>query len=356
MSEGRPFDQQIENAIQESTVALVVWSQSSVKSRWVRAEAAFALDKDKLIPVIADGCDPPLQFLHIHSISMADWHKTEDDAVFKKLAALLSQRLDRVGRIPPADNKEESLPGKIVVSPFRNILSSCKNLRDAAFPPVGPGFNEYYASRTFFITQFSCIFGFGLVTLFGLNDFFANSGGIEQTRFRFMITGPSLLILLALSFTQIARRHSQLFALLFVTVGLLITVKTQHLVDGIFPVATGAPTLSLMIVLGVGMILPLRAVHAAALGLLAFLLHEQYLFTAAVPVPPSLLAGYSICMLATWLTSVAVAYFRERVLRKCFRDFDQSSTKVEELKERLMALAVQRRQSQTPDRSLQAGE
>lgn len=355
MSEGRPFDQQIENAIMEATVALVVWSHSSVKSRWVRAEAAFALDKDKLIPVIADGSDPPLQFLHIQSVSMADWHRTNDDPAFKKLAAMLSQRLDQVGRIPQLD-KKPSLPAKAETSTLGHVFTSWKSLRDAAFPPVGPGFSEYYANRTFFITQFACIFGFCLVTLFGLNDFFAQSGGVEQTRFRFMVTGPSLLIMLALSFTTLAKRHSQTFALVFGCLALLINFKSMTLVESSFPASTGAATTAFLVVIAVTMVLPLRAINAALLGALTFALHERYILNAPTPISTALLTGYSICVLSAGLASVAVAYFRERVLRKCFNDFDQASAKMAELKDRLMALAVQRRQAQAPDRSLQAGE
>ena len=74
ITEGRPYDEQTENAIGEATVTLVVWSQTSVKSRWVRAEAAYALQRDKLVPVIAEDVDPPLQFLHIQAVSLVDWN------------------------------------------------------------------------------------------------------------------------------------------------------------------------------------------------------------------------------------------------------------------------------------------
>ena len=171
ISEGRPYDEQTENAILEATVALVIWSQSSVKSRWVRAEAAYALSRNKLIPIIADGSDPPLQFLHIQGVNLVDWRRTNDDAAFKKLASVLSQRLDRVGRIPQSDN-ETNLPARTAASSLSGAFSFWKSLRDAAFPPVSAGFEQYYTNRTFFIAQFTCVFGFFLVTLFGLLDFF----------------------------------------------------------------------------------------------------------------------------------------------------------------------------------------
>jgi len=351
ISEGRPYDEQTENAILEATVALVIWSQSSVKSRWVRAEAAYALSRNKLIPIIADGSDPPLQFLHIQGVNLVDWRRTNDDAAFKKLASVLSQRLDRVGRIPQSDN-ETNLPARTAASSLSGAFSFWKSLRDAAFPPVSAGFEQYYTNRTFFIAQFTCVFGFFLVTLFGLLDFFAPSGGLDQTRFRLIVTGPSLLILLALSFTALAKRHSQTFLMIFGCVLMLLVYKTTKMVDGEFPATTGAPTTTFLIMMVLGTVLPLRTANAAALGLFAFLAHEYYIFKASVPVPPPLLAGYSICVASSWMALVVGSYFRESVMRKSYQDYDQASSKIAELKERLVGLAVERNQTSLPNRSL----
>jgi hypothetical protein len=101
------------------------------------------------------------------------------------------------------------------------------------------------------------------------------------------------------------------------------------------------------------MILPLRAANAAALGALVFALHEIYIFGSSVPVPRSLLTGYSICVVSAWMALVAGAYFHERAMRRSFTDYDQAAAKVTELKERMMAMAVQRHQSSAPDRALQ---
>ena len=344
VAEGRPFDQQIENAILESTVTLVVWSPTSIKSRWVRAEAAFALGKDKLLPVIIDNVDPPLQFLHIHGASLTDWSWTSDDPPFKKLAAILSERLDRVGRIPDAE-KEATSSAKNLASSTDGILASWRAALDALFPPVGKGFSEYFMKRTFFVTQFACIFSFCLVTLFGLVDFFVKAGGVEQTRFRFVVSGPSLLVMLALSFTPWIKRRSQIFSTLFATVALLIVFKTSSLVENEFPVNTGAPTMSFMVAVAVLIVIPLRVPGAAILGLLALFMNESYIVLARKPLPPGLHAGYDFCVVSGGLALVAAAYFRERLIRQDFLTNEQAMAKITELKERLMALAVQRKQA-----------
>lgn len=57
------FDQAIEHALDAATCVVVVWSRSSIASRWVRAEAARAEDQGKLIPVSFErDVRPPLPF------------------------------------------------------------------------------------------------------------------------------------------------------------------------------------------------------------------------------------------------------------------------------------------------------
>ena len=51
IEEGDAYDTQIEEAIARTRVVIVVWSQHSVRSHWVRAEAAYALNKHKLVPI-----------------------------------------------------------------------------------------------------------------------------------------------------------------------------------------------------------------------------------------------------------------------------------------------------------------
>jgi hypothetical protein len=67
---GRQFDKATEEAIAAARVVVVLWSQSSITSDWVRAEAAWALAKDKLLPVTIDDVQPPLRFLHVQTVDL----------------------------------------------------------------------------------------------------------------------------------------------------------------------------------------------------------------------------------------------------------------------------------------------
>src|SRR5271170_3685281 len=95
IEEGDAYDTQIEDAIAQTRVVIVLWSKNSVKSQWVRAEAAYALGKHKRLPISIDHTDPPLQFLHIQTIDFDGWQGGSDDEAFVRLLAALSKRLDR---------------------------------------------------------------------------------------------------------------------------------------------------------------------------------------------------------------------------------------------------------------------
>jgi hypothetical protein len=103
IEEGDAYDTQIEDAIAQTRVVIVVWSQHSVRSHWVRAEAAYALSKHKLVPIAIDKSEPPLQFHHIQTIEFHGWNGAGHDEALTRLLTALGKRLDRAGALgePP---------------------------------------------------------------------------------------------------------------------------------------------------------------------------------------------------------------------------------------------------------------
>lgn len=65
---GREFAEDIEQALEKADAVVVLWSKSSVKSAWVRDEAAAGRDNGRLIPASLDGCLPPLGFRQYQTI------------------------------------------------------------------------------------------------------------------------------------------------------------------------------------------------------------------------------------------------------------------------------------------------
>jgi TolB-like protein len=79
---GAVFTKSIETALNASDVVLVLWSQASVQSDWVRDEAGRGRDRKRLVPVSLDGAVPPLGFQQYHAIDMSNWRGHGDDAEF----------------------------------------------------------------------------------------------------------------------------------------------------------------------------------------------------------------------------------------------------------------------------------
>ena len=83
---GQHFDRVIEEALSKARCVVVVWSNKSVDSNWVRAEAAEGLDREILIPVIIEqDVKLPIQFRYIHTDELINWDRKKPSADFTKL-------------------------------------------------------------------------------------------------------------------------------------------------------------------------------------------------------------------------------------------------------------------------------
>lgn len=69
---GQDFGQVIEDAINAAKAVVVVWSKHSVRSNWVRDEAQFGVQHDRLVPVMIDPVNTPLGFGRIHAAELFD--------------------------------------------------------------------------------------------------------------------------------------------------------------------------------------------------------------------------------------------------------------------------------------------
>lgn len=57
---GSSFDEVIDDALKGAGCVLVLWTEHSVRSHWVKAEAQAALDKGTLLPLLLDDVPLPL--------------------------------------------------------------------------------------------------------------------------------------------------------------------------------------------------------------------------------------------------------------------------------------------------------
>lgn len=82
---GQHFDEMIEREIGRASCVIVAWTERSVGSQWVRAEAAEALEQGKLVPVFLAPVKPPLLFRHVHGFDLQQWQGSADDPLFQRL-------------------------------------------------------------------------------------------------------------------------------------------------------------------------------------------------------------------------------------------------------------------------------
>lgn len=92
---GEEFSAEIEAALEKSDVVLVAWSASSVRSRWVRDEAAAGGDKGKILPVTIDGTPPPMGFRQFHSMDLSGWKGGKRDERTRTLIHSVQRRTNQ---------------------------------------------------------------------------------------------------------------------------------------------------------------------------------------------------------------------------------------------------------------------
>jgi hypothetical protein len=69
---GEEFDHVIDKAIKKSSAIVVVWSDNSIGSRWVKEEAEDGVEADTLVPVTIDSIVIPRGFRRIQAAELQD--------------------------------------------------------------------------------------------------------------------------------------------------------------------------------------------------------------------------------------------------------------------------------------------
>ena len=91
---GKAFDEVIDQALEKAKCVIVIWSKASVKSRWVKAEAAEGNRRGILLPVlIEDDAKIPLEFRYTQASRLTDWRGEAEHTEFGTLRAAVSELL-----------------------------------------------------------------------------------------------------------------------------------------------------------------------------------------------------------------------------------------------------------------------
>lgn len=156
---GRTFDEVIEEALDAARCVVVLWSQTSVTSDWVREEATEGKNRGILVPVLIDEVRIPLGFRRIHAADLIDWEGSTGAPTYAKLVDDIAEILGpppraAETRAPPREQAPErkAEPAGAPAGEPRGATQEPKPP-----PPPPPRFTKWFA-----------VAGLGVLLLVGL--------------------------------------------------------------------------------------------------------------------------------------------------------------------------------------------
>ncbi len=93
---GTRFEDEINQALRQAPVAIILWSKSAAASDWVRAEAEIARHQKSALPVIIDDIDItalPILYQQIHVIELRHWDGNPQAPGYQHVLKTLGERL-----------------------------------------------------------------------------------------------------------------------------------------------------------------------------------------------------------------------------------------------------------------------
>lgn len=121
---GKTWEEFIGGALDSAKSVIVLWSEVSVKSNWVKEEADRAARRGVLIPVFIDKIQPPLGFGRIEAADLINWQGESSNPDFMELISAVS---DTIGR--PFNTGED----KAIVSSSKDEKSTSDVITE---PPI----------------------------------------------------------------------------------------------------------------------------------------------------------------------------------------------------------------------------
>jgi hypothetical protein len=106
---GKTYAQYIEDGLRDSTCVVVVWSENSIKSEWVREEANKAKKRGVMLPVRLDHNVPPFGFSEYQAADFSQWQGDTTSPAFQSLAAAVRGHVDAARAQAERQTKQDQL-------------------------------------------------------------------------------------------------------------------------------------------------------------------------------------------------------------------------------------------------------
>lgn len=104
---GQTWDTTIARRLTEAKAVVVLWSEASVGSEWVKEEASVARASNKYFPATIDGTPPPLGFSRVQAALLAGWTGDTAEAHWQRLVTEIAAALDAVEGLAVATASSE---------------------------------------------------------------------------------------------------------------------------------------------------------------------------------------------------------------------------------------------------------
>ena len=105
-----------EAALEGADCVVVLWSNISVDSTWVRDEAQRGRERGRLVPVSLDGTMSPLGFRQLQLIDISSWNGKADAEELSRIVTAIHRLID-----PDRAGAARALPAAPVVPPAKGV-------------------------------------------------------------------------------------------------------------------------------------------------------------------------------------------------------------------------------------------
>ena len=141
---GENFGELIAQEIDQAKCVIVIWSQSSVGSKWVYAEATEADSQGKLVPVTIEQCRPKPPFNVLHCYNLTGGSEESDSPVWTSLLKRIRTFVTPSGSSAPDDDAGAGLAQGNFLNFIRIPAGTCAHLeqggQDSATITIGYDF------------------------------------------------------------------------------------------------------------------------------------------------------------------------------------------------------------------------
>ncbi|MEO6081159.1 MAG: TIR domain-containing protein [Steroidobacteraceae bacterium] len=117
LSAGEAFDKVTEKALKDARAVVVLWSKTSVNSRWVRSEATQADRYGTLVPVMIEPCDRPIMFELTHTADLSGWSGDSVDPHWSSFIAGLRRSVGGAATPVSSDTTAQRIPVPATATP-----------------------------------------------------------------------------------------------------------------------------------------------------------------------------------------------------------------------------------------------